>query len=394
MKTITLNLKTTLKWLLLSLATALFCGVAGAGFLRLLHLVTNLRHSFSHLVFLLPVAGVITVYLYLALNVKGIGTISVINTAKGNSTLTPKIVPAIFLSSVLTHLCGGSAGKEGAALQIGGGISALLAKVFKLNDTQQKALTVCGMGALFSAVFCTPFGAAVFAVEVIGITLKSAYLLIPTVISSVGAYAVSTLLGSHADSFFVSMPTLNIIVVLKSALIGIVCAAVAFLFCKSLHVAEKLFRKIFKNDYIKIAVLGGVIIALTLAVGSMRYNGGGMEIVEKIFNSNEYLPYDFLLKILFTVITVSAGFKGGEIVPTLFIGATLGALLGQLLGVGIALGAAVGMFCHFCAATKCPISSVILSAEIFGVGLLPITAPATIISYLLSSKTGLYTSEE
>lgn len=356
---------------------SILSGVIGAAFLKALNLATSFRTEYRYLLLILPLAGLLSVFINNRLKTNKVTTSGVL--ALKNDT-PPAIVPSMFISTVLTHLFGGSAGKEGAALQIGSGISAFFAKVFKLDQNDSKTLSLCGMGGMFSALFCTPLAASVFVFEA---TRSCEYfLLIPVVLSGICAYFVSLLLGSSPEHLKFTMPEFEWTMLLKVMAVAIGCAVICFVFKRCLKGGRAIFSKI-TNPYIRIVVGAAVVILLTALVGDMRYNGGGMNVVEHIFAEGEFDYFDFLFKIVFTAITLGCGFKGGEIVPTFFVGATFGATLSAVIGFSVPLGACVGMLTTFGLFTSAPISAVVMCAELFGLKAVPYVAGAMIISYLI-----------
>ena len=384
------DIKPYLSILFISLTVGLCGGVVGAVFFHLFTAVTNLRTANPWLVFLLPLGGLLTVKIYKLLKTEDLSTDSVLKSLKGEKRVSPWLLPAVFVSSLLTHLFGGSAGKEGAALQMGGAVSSLLSNKLKVDENKSDIGTVCGMSAFFSALFGTPLGASVFAAEVVFLKKQSYKWLIPSLLSGFTAFLISGILGVHPERFSLSLPAFNFSLFWKTGVIILVCSAVCILFVFTLEKTKELFRKIFKNPYIRIAAGGILIILLTLIEGSGDYNGGGMNIVEKIFSHNTVKYEAFLLKIIFTAITVAAGFKGGEIVPTFFIGATSGGALALLLGVPVPFGAALGMAVLFGGATNCSLSAILLCGEMFGFKGIAYFAVASAVAHLLTGKNRLY----
>ncbi|MBQ1263771.1 MAG: chloride channel protein, partial [Oscillospiraceae bacterium] len=346
------KLVSVLKLLAIYLIMGVFCGIVGAVFSKGVQLVTGARLDNPWLLYLLPAAGILTAAIYKLLKVSGMGTDQVLNEADGQCALSAKLAPAVFFASLLSHLCGASVGKEGAALQLGGSSALFFSRKFKLSKEQEKTLVYCGMAGVFSSAFGTPLAAAAFALEVVlaGRICFSAAL--PTLITSVVSYFTAVLLGAHAERFTISaVPTLSLSVVWKVLILALAAAAIGIVFCLCLKYLKLLFKKLFKNEFLRIFVGAVAIVLLTFIVGTRDYNGAGIEIMERIFNDGEFAPWAFALKLLFTCIAVAAGFKGGEIVPTLFIGATLGAVVGAFLGLPVAFSAAVCMVCLFCSAT-------------------------------------------
>ncbi len=379
-----------LKLLPLSLLAGVLSGVLGALFLKCISFVTEFRSQNNWVLFFLVIGGLLTVLLYKLLKVEGVGTKSILDGFAKTKKIPILIIPAIFLSTLLTHLFGGSAGKEGAALQLGGGISALLSRIFKLKQPLSRVLILCSMAAFFSAVFLTPLGAFVFVLEIVFIGKLLWFSVLPCILASFSGYFISLSLGSHPERFnFIY--DFQFADIWKIIIIAILSGLVAFLFCFCLHKGEHIARKYIKNPYLRISAGAVIVIALTLLIGTYDYNGGGMEYIENIFEHSRVAPEAFILKLLLTVITVSAGFKGGEIVPTFFIGAALGGAAAIYLGLPAPLGAAIGMASLFCGVTKCPLASLVIAFELFGFSpALIFIALAIIIAYFLSGKITLY----
>ncbi|MDO4607939.1 MAG: chloride channel protein [Clostridia bacterium] len=370
-------------WLILSLALGFIGGVCGAAFSKSVELVTNIRNEHSFLIYLLPLGGLVSVTIYKLLQINGANTLSVFNASKNNTPLPHGLSVAIFGGGVLSHLFGASVGREGAALQIGGGVASVLSHLFRLDDKSRRVMLLCGMAALFSALFGTPLAAAVFVIEII-MTRLCFTSIIPIFISSLTAFKVAAILGTHAERFNIGdIPYFSLPIILKTAIIIIACVIVCLVWCKGLHLAEHIAKKLLKNDFLRIAVGGIIIIVLTLLISSNDYNGGGVDVIAHVFDGS--VKYEaFALKLLFTIICVSAGYKGGEIVPTLFIGATLGGALALILNLPIGFGAAIGIAVLFSASTKCPIATILLCCEMFGFGSILFTTITAIISVILS----------
>ncbi len=383
-----------IKWLFFGVLTGSVCGVFGSAFAKMITFVTEVRVENSWLIFLLPIGGLATVAVFKLLRVSNVGTNQVLESVRLDKGVSFWLAPAVFVCSGITHLLGGSAGREGAALQLGGGVSSLISKIFKLDRRSSHILTVCGMSAFFSAIFGTPLGAAIFAIEVVSVGSICPSAVFPSLVSSLTAFGVACLFKVEPERFpLAEIATVNIDALWRIALIAIVCAVVSVLFCNTLHISEKVFKKFFKNAFVRAFVGGVLLILLTLIVNTRDYNGGGIDIIHHIFTHGEVKFEAFALKILFTAATVVAGFKGGEIVPTLFIGATLGATLSFVVGISPAMGAAVGMAALFCGVTNCPIATIFLCTEMFGADGIVFFAVATAISFLLSGNVSLYSSQ-
>ncbi len=382
------------KWLVLSVLLGGVCGVVGAGFVKCVSMATHLREQHTWLLFCLPIFGVLSVALYKLCRVSGVGTSDVFDTVRTERKLSFWLAPAVFVSSVLSHLGGASVGKEGAALQLGGSLSSLMSRCFHFCENTRHILTVCGMGALFSAAFGTPIGACLFALEVVYVGRVFIGSIFPCVLSSVTAYMVSVALGTDPERFpLPAMSAVSVSSLWRVALIAVVGAFISMLFCNLLHLAEGRLKQWLPNDYLRVAIGGLAIVGFTLLVRTNIYNGAGVDVIYDVFVNGTVRHEAFALKILFTVLAVAVGFKGGEIVPTFFIGATLGASVAALIGLDPAFGAAVGMAALFCGVTNCPLATLVLSVELFGGQCLPYIAVAVVIAFLLSGHYSLYSTQ-
>lgn len=387
-----------LKWSVIAVIVGAVVGVAGTAFSMALSFATAYRTDNKLIIFAMPVAGVIIVFLYNIMKLsRDPGTNNIIKGARSEEKVSLKLAPLIFAATFLTHITGGSAGREGAALQIGGSLASPFGKLFKLDKDDTSILIMCGMAAGFSALFGTPVAAAVFAVEVTIVAAAQYSALVPCMVSGVTAAVISKLLGGGTESFIVSgIPSFNSEAapdLLRVTLLGAACAAVSVLFCMAIHEAGNLYEKYIKNAYIRAAVGGLIVVALTLLIGTTDYNGAGMDVIERAF-SGQAFPIAFAIKIIFTALTLGAGFKGGEIVPSFFVGATFGCAFGGLIGLSPSFGAAVGLLAVFCGVTNCPFATIILSIELFGAGGFVYYALAIAISYMLSGYRGLYSAQQ
>ena len=328
------------QWSLLGAVVGLAGGAVGAAFSKAVECATALRGENGWLLYLLPLGGLLIVGLYRLCRVSGIGTNEVFESVRAEKGVSILLAPAIFLGTVVTHLLGGSAGREGAALQLGGSMATLFGRLFRLSERDRHILTMCGMGAVFAAVFGTPMAACVFAVEVVSVGRFCTAALLPCVVSSASAFGVAQALGIKPERFSVgAVPAFSLEAVWKMLVVAAAGALVSILFCWAMHTGAH------------------------------------------------------LLKILFTAVTIGAGFKGGEIVPTLFIGATMGGALALVLGMSPAFGAAVGIAALFCGVTNCPLATVLLSIELFGGEGALFYMIAAFVSFLLSGYFSLYSGQ-
>ncbi len=383
------------KWIFFAAITGALGGLVGTAFRYSIDYVTGLRTDNPWLCYLLPLGGLLIALLYRVTKLSGQGdTNLILNSVRTDGKLPILLAPVIFVSSVITHLFGGSAGREGAALQLGGTLGSFIGRIFHFNEKDMHMAVMCGMSGLFSALFGTPLTAAIFAMEVISVGIIYYSSFVPCIVSALTAFWITKLLGLSSAAFVIeSIPKLNLTSVLLTAVIGIGCALVSIVFCLALKWSHKLAAKFFKNEYLRVAVGGTAIVILTFFIGT-RYSGTGGNVIIDALAGKAVLPYDFVLKIIFTAITIGFGYKGGEIIPTFFIGATLGSLIGSLIGLPTEFAAATGLIALFCAVVNCPIASIILSVEMFGAKGIVLFAVAVCISYMLSGYYGLYTGQK
>ena len=380
-----------IKWLLLAVLTGLTVGFISSLFARALKFVTTYRTEHFWVFFLLPAAGLVIVFLYQKLGQDDGGTNQVLSTIRSQDDVPFHSAPLIFISTILTHFAGGSAGREGAAIQLGGSIGNQLGSWFRLDEEDRHVMVMCGMSAAFSAVFGTPMAAAVFSMEVVSVGIMYYAALVPCVISSIIASEFAANFGIHPESFHVvDIPDLTVETGLKMVLVAVACAAISIIFCMTLQGISKLYMKYFKNPYIRIAAASAIIIAITLLLRTTDYMGAGNNLIELAIEEGQTRPLDFFWKILLTALTMRAGFRGGEIVPSFCIGATFGCLMGHLIGLSPSICAAAGMAALFCGVTNCPITSILIAFELFGFRGVSYYLIAVSISYAVSGYYGLY----
>ena len=386
-------IRVALQWFFLAIPTGLICGLVGTLFHLSVERVTELRADQPWLLFLLPAAGLLITALYKATKCEGVGTNNVIRAVQSGEPVSILLVPAIFLGTVLTHLCGGSAGREGAALQMGGSIGWNVGTLLHLKDHDRRTATISGMAAFFSALFGTPLTAALFAmmVEDVGLTFTSAF--VPAFTSALIAYGCSLAFGIAPTHFAITAPELTVWTAFLVILLGFACAAVSRLFCGLLHFMEHKVPQLLPNPWLRVFVGSVAVIAFSYLFGVGRYNGAGMGVITAAVEQGEALPWDFLCKIFLTALTLSCGFKGGEVVPSFFVGATFGCVFGPLLGLPDGFAAAVGLVSIFCGATNALIPSILMGFELFSGAGLELIALGCGICYMLSGHHGLYSSQ-
>ncbi len=385
---------TLLKWLVFSLAVGITVGLAGALFHMAIDRATGLREAHGWILFFLPLAGLLIVWAY---HVTGMsddkGTEYIIGAVREGRILRIRTAPLIFLSTVLTHLTGGSAGREGAALQLGGSMSNFIGRLLHLDKNDDRIITMCGMAAGFSALFGTPLAAAIMSMEVVSVGVMYYSAIVPCVLSALIAQEVALYLGVAPTAFTVTgVPELEPLVLVQLLGLGVLCALVAILFCGIMHLAPKLYDRISQNPYVRVVIGGGTVVLLSLLLGS-DYNGAGVGVIQNALQGNAR-PEAFVLKVILTALTLAAGFKGGEIVPAFFCGATFGCFYGALLGLPASFAAAVGLVSVFCGVTNCPLTAILLAYELYGGQGLPLYALTIAVSYMLSGYSGLYHAQK
>lgn len=384
--------KIFLLWVLLGCLIGVAVGIAGGIFHLALEYVTAFRAGHPRILWALPFAGLVIVFSYRLLHMeKDGGTNFVLVAVRERKEMSGKTAPLIFISTLLTHLCGGSAGREGAALQLGASIASQVGKMVRLNEKDERIIIMCGMSAGFAALFGTTATSVVFAMEVVMVGVMYYAAIVPCTISAILGAEISARMGNHATAF--SLPAIasgvSLDVIAKVMLLAMLCAALSVFFCGVMEGVSGLYKKYLPKPYARVFCGGCIVILFTYLVGCYDYNGAGMDIIRRAI-AGEAKPEAFLLKILLTALTLGAGFKGGEIVPTFFIGATFGCTLGNILQLPPGFAAAIGMGALFCAVTNCPLTSIILYVELFGVEGLGYYILACAISYMLSGYRSLY----
>ncbi len=384
-----------LKWLIFSLLSGILIGLAGTVFHYCMTWANDMRALYPCLILLLPAAGLFIVGAYHILHdEKDTGTNLVLAAIHSGKHIPLKMAPLIFISTVMTHLFGGSAGREGAALQLGGSIGNSLGRLLRFDEKDQHIMIMCGMSAAFSALFGTPLAASIFSMEVVSVGIMHYAALVPCVIASLTAKGVAEYFQVMPEQFLLTrLPEFTLSTATTIAVLAILCAGISTLFCIMLHSGEKLYKKYLPDPYLRIFTGGTFIVIMTLLVHNQDYNGAGMPIIARCFE-NDYVPSAFFLKMIFTAVTLGSGFKGGEIVPSFVIGGTFGCLFGNFVNFSPALCTAVGMGAVFCGVTNCPITSLLICFELFGFAGMPYYLLSIALSYMLSGYYGLYHSQK
>ncbi len=384
------------RWCLFSVVIGVVVGTVGAVFHHALEFAGHMREKYDWLLFLLPFAGLGIVFWYRSVRMPlERGTNYILTSVRKSHPVRLRLAPSIFVTSFLTHLCGGSAGREGAALQLGGAISENIGRRMKLDDKDSRTITMCGMAAGFSALFGTPLAASVFSMEVISVGVMYYAALFPCIFASVIAHRLALALGGGTTAFTLSgVPeSAEPLLLAKLIIFGIACAVLSAIVCIVFHKIGHLFHERLHNQYATIAVGGVIIVLLSLILQTRDYNGAGMAIIEKAISGNARYEA-FFVKLIFTAVTIGVGYKGGEIVPVLFIGATFGAAYGGFFGLDPSFAAGLGMTAVFCGVTNSPMTSILLAYELFGGKSLALFALVISVSYMLSGYYGLYSEQK
>lgn len=390
-----LSLLYLLKWFFICCLLGLLAGSVTAFFLVSLEWATGFRESHLWIIALLPLGGFL---IGLSYHLWGSGVV------RGNDLLleefhSPKkiipfrMVPLVLFGTILTHLFGGSAGREGTAVQIGGAIADRITRVFRFSKVDRRILLISGISAGFAAVFGTPLAGAIFALEVLVLGRIRLDAIIPSFLAAVLAdYVVRLWQVPHTHYEIYSVPSMDPANLLWALLAGIFFGFAARLFSGATHFWGRLFKSRIKYPPLRPVIGGAILAAGIFALGSTRYIGLGIPVIVEAFEE-QVLPWDFLLKILLTSFTLGAGFKGGEVTPLFFIGATLGNALVWFIPLPLSLMAGMGFVAVFAGATNTPIACTIMGIELFGIEGGVFIAIACITAYLFSGHTGIYSSQ-
>lgn len=391
-----LDYRDTAIWVLLAVLIGLIVGGLDAVFGRILLAVSSFRSDhFYYLIPFLALAGLATVYIYQRFGKranKGMGLVFSIG-QQSDETIPRRLIPIAMLTTWLTHLFGGSAGREGVAIQIGASVANYLGDLAKVKN--RHIMVMVGMAAGFSGLFQTPLAATLFAVEVIVVGSIYYQAILPALIASLVAAQTSHFLGLEKFSYAVTkLPTLNLLIIMKLVVIGIAFGLTGFLFSWLLGKTKASLGTLLPNPYLRIAV-GSVILSVLFVVFDQgRYSGLGTNLISTTFSGGPIFAWDFIVKLLLTILTLSIGFQGGEVTPLFAIGATLGMLLGALMGLPLTFVAALGYAAVFAAATNTFFAPILIGCEVFGFSLLPYLLITISVSYALNFNHSIYTAQK
>lgn len=383
------------QWMVICALIGLFSGSASALFLVVLEWFTQIREYNNWIIWLLPLGGLLIglVYHYYGASVVKGNNLLLEEYENPQQPIPFKMAPLVLIGTLITHLVGGSAGREGTAVQMGGAIADQFSNWFKLDQNDRKTILILGISAGFASVFGTPLAGALFALEIVylsKINLKS--VLLSFAVAYVAYYTVELWQVTHTHYSIPILAELNGTNLLWTIGVGIIFGSAALLFSRSTHFWSQLFSKYIQYAPIR-PLIGGTILGIILFfIGTTKYIGLGIpEIVKAFSTPND--SYDFLLKILFTGFTLGAGFKGGEVTPLFFIGATLGSALSVVVPLPIALIVGMGFVAVFSGATHTPIACTVMGMELFGIESGIFIGIACVVAYFTSGSVGIYSSQ-
>jgi H+/Cl- antiporter ClcA len=384
------------QWTALGAFVGVACGLASAAFLALLELVTNFRGTHEWIVYLLPLAGlgIGAIYERWGSSIKG-GNNLIIDTIHGDAPQIPlRMAPMVLVGTLLTHLFGGSAGREGTAVQMGASVADAIAHRFRVGRDLRRIVIAAGIAGGFASVFGTPIAGLIFGLEVVAIGRIEYDALVPALVAAIVGDQVTRALGivhtaypaARAIPFSIGLGG-------RLVVIGGAMALATIAFIELTHfIKARMERHVPRLPY-RMFVGGAAIVALWRLVGSSDYLGLGVPTILRAFSDPHLPAYSFAAKIIFTAVTLGCGFLGGEVTPLFFIGATLGNVLARLVGIPIELGAAVGLAAVFGAAANTPLALSIMMVELMGGAFLPYVVIVTVVAYLLSGHRGIYPAQ-
>lgn len=383
------------KWVSICILIGLFSGTASAFFLVALEWVTQIREHNKWIIWLLPIGGLIIGlgYYYFGQEVVKGNNLLLEEYENPQKTIPLKMAPLVLLGTLITHLFGGSAGREGTAVQMGGAIADQFTSLFKLDNSERKTILILGISAGFASIFGTPLAGALFALEVLyfsKINFKS--IVLSFVVAYAAYFTVELWQVKHTIYSIPLVPEVTFTSLFWTVLVSLLFGLAAMLFSRSTHFWQNLFSKTIPFPPLR-PFIGGIILAITIYfIGTTKYIGLGIPMIVDAF-STPNASYDFLIKILFTGFTLGAGFKGGEVTPLFFVGATLGSALSVVVPLPIALLAGMGFVAVFSGATHTPIACTVMGMELFGIETGIFIGMACLIAYFSSGSVGIYQAQ-
>ncbi len=401
------------KWLLIAIPLGIVVGSACALFLQSLDMATTLRLQIPSLLFLLPVAGMVIVWMYrkFGSTAEAGNNLIVDEIHEPGGGVPLRMAPLVFVGTILTHLFGGSAGREGTAVQMGGSIASGFAFLLPgLNRGSIQILLMAGVSAGFAGVFGTPVAGMIFALEVLAIGRMSYSAILPCLIAAIASDQTCVAWGILHTHYHISsalpadsplhLAPLQLGLLAKVAVAGMLFGLASVLFAELVHGLHQYFHKVIRRPLLRPVVGGLIVIALVQLLGTRDYLGLGVSSTDtssvtilSSFHADGAASWSWLWKTIFTAVTLSSGFKGGEVTPLFFIGATLGNTLAWLLGAPVDLFAALGFVAVFAGATNTPLACTVMAIELFGSEYTVYYATACLVAYLFSGHSGIYLSQ-
>lgn len=385
------------KWIILSSIIGVIVGISTGLFLRLLEVGIKFTSQFSHYYLLIPVGMIISTLMvkYLAPDAKGHGTEKVIEAIhKRSGKMNLAIVPVKALATVITIATGGSAGREGPAAQIGAGLASFFANLIKLDDEDRKKIVICGLGAGFSAVIGTPVAGAIFGVEVLFSGRLLYDNLLHSLVAGMIAFKTAEAMGvTYFSSRLHFVPELSHLTFLKVMIFGIIMGIISLLFIEIIEMGETIHKKLKLSEPVTALLGGAVLIGLIYLIPGPPFYGMGMDIVKSTLEGNHIVWYAFIMKAVFTSITIGFGGSGGVLIPIFFVGASAGSVMGGVFGESSAVFAALGMIALLAGAANTPIAASIIAIELFGDQLAPFACLVAVIAYLIAGHRSVFPSQ-
>ncbi|HVO64886.1 MAG TPA: chloride channel protein [Syntrophales bacterium] len=385
-----------LKWVVFATGIGIIVGLSTTLFLKLLDWSVAQSTSYSYYFLLLPIGLLISAVAiqYLEPDAKGYGIEKVVEAVhKRGGKINAAIVPVKLVTTIITIATGGSAGQVGPCGQIGASLSSVFADLFKLDDNDRKKLVICGLSAGFASVLGAPFAGAIFGVEILYVGSIVYEVLLPSIVAGITSYHISTLLGIHYQYYPVNfVPAITEVFIFKIVLAGIFFGICSIIFIALLRSGQMVANKLTKLLPVR-ALIGGVILIVLTFLFSKQFLGTGLESIQSSLRGERIILYAFLVKAVYTSITLNFGGSGGLIMPILFIGATSGNLFGELFGLDRATFSSVGFVSLLAGAANTPIAASILAIEFFGSAIAPYTAIACVVSFLMTGHRGAFQSQ-